>query len=54
MELLYQVLEERESPSHIGTSAEAVYSLVAKLAAASLLSEVQVTHGQLRGAIEET
>lgn len=52
MELLYQVAEDRESLFNAGTSAEAVYSLVAKLAAALLLVKAQETHGQLRGAIE--
>jgi LuxR family maltose regulon positive regulatory protein len=51
MELLYQVLES-DSPADMGTSAEAIYSLIAKLAAAAFLSEAQVTHGQLRGAID--
>ncbi len=52
IELFYQILEERESLSNIGTNDEVVYSLVAKLAAAAFLSEAQVTHGQLRGAID--
>lgn len=52
MELLYQIVEENESLSNAGTSAEAVYSLIAKLAAATFLVEAQETHGQLRGAIE--
>jgi LuxR family maltose regulon positive regulatory protein len=50
MELLYRVLSD--SPPNTDTSAEAVYSLLAKLAAAAFLSEAQVTHGQLRGAID--
>jgi LuxR family maltose regulon positive regulatory protein len=51
IDLLYQILEE-ESLSDESDSAEAVTILVAKLAAALILSEALVTHGQLRRAIE--
>jgi LuxR family maltose regulon positive regulatory protein len=52
IELLVQVLKEKESLSNAGTSAEAVYSLAAKLGAATILVEAQEVHGQLRKAIE--
>jgi LuxR family maltose regulon positive regulatory protein len=52
MELLAQVLEEKESLSNAGTTTEAIYSLAAKLGAATILVEAQETHGQLRRAIE--
>jgi LuxR family maltose regulon positive regulatory protein len=52
IELLYQILGEEESLPDESESAEAVTILVAKLAAALILSEALVTHGQLRRAIE--
>jgi LuxR family maltose regulon positive regulatory protein len=52
IQLLYQILEEEESLPDESDSAEAVMILVAKLAAALILSEALVTHGQLRSAIE--
>jgi LuxR family maltose regulon positive regulatory protein len=52
MELLSQLLEEKVSLSGEDTNAEAVSILVVKLAAALMLSEALVTHGQLGRAIE--
>ncbi len=52
MELLAQVLADKESLSNAGITTEAIYSLAAKLGAATILVEAQETHGQLRRAIE--
>jgi LuxR family maltose regulon positive regulatory protein len=52
IELLAQVLQEGDTLDDAGTSAEAVYSLAARLGAALILVEALEIHGQLRRAIE--